>query len=224
MSKKYSLAALALALLVGLGLYCLRSTEQQLSVTALVAPAEAQSKDATATVEVPELTVGKPEAKVTLMEYASLTCSHCARFHADVFKPLKANYIDTGKVRFIMREVYFDRNGLWASMVARCAGPDRYFGLVSLLFETQAEWAQKVKPMVVTDLLKKKGRLAGMTDTQINACMADSAMAKAMVAAYLKNTTADDVQSTPTIFVNGKKYTNMTYDDLKVIIDAELVK
>jgi len=123
-----------------------------------------------------------------------------------------------------MREVYFDRNGLWASMMARCAGPDRYFGLSALLFESQKEWAHLEDPLAVTDLLKKKGRLAGMNDAQIDSCMADNDMAKVMVEAYRTNSETDGVQSTPTIFVNGKKYGNMAYDELKIILETELAK
>ncbi len=86
---------------------------------------------------VPELVLGNPDAKVIVTEYASYTCPHCATFHAAVFKHLKADYIDTGKVKFVYREVYFDRYGLWASIIARCGGEMKYFGISEMLFDQQ---------------------------------------------------------------------------------------
>ena len=86
--------------------------------------------------EVPDFGIGEADAPVTIVEYASFTCPHCAHFHDDVFKKLKADYIDTGKVQFVYREVYFDRYGLWAAMMARCGGEMRYFGITDMLFDT----------------------------------------------------------------------------------------
>ena len=83
---------------------------------------------------VPELVLGNPDAKVTVTEYASYTCPHCATFHRDVFKPLLRDYIEPGRIRFVYREVFFDRFGLWAAMVARCGGEERYFGIADLLY------------------------------------------------------------------------------------------
>ena len=173
---------------------------------------------------VPDMVLGSPDAKVTLTEYASYTCPHCANFHEQVFKPLKAEYIDTGKVRFTLREVYFDRYGLWAAMMARCGGEMRYYGIVDILFETQTEWAASQDPNAVVANLRKIGRTAGMDDATIDACMKDGAMAEAMVAHYEKNFAADGVEGTPTIFINGVKHSNMGYDDLKALVDAELAK
>jgi hypothetical protein len=93
------------------------------------AAAFAQDEEAADTSRVLEMSLGNPDAPVTVIEYASFTCPHCRTFHDGPFKELKANYIDTGKIHFIYREVYFDRFGLWAGMLARCAGPERYFGI-----------------------------------------------------------------------------------------------
>ena len=90
--------------------------------------------------------IGSDDAPVKVIEYASLTCPHCARFHTDVFGQIKANYIETGKVQFEMRDVYFDRYGLWAAMIARCGGPERYFGITDILFKKQAEWSKLTDP------------------------------------------------------------------------------
>lgn len=185
------------------------------------APAPAESTPAP---EVTELVLGNPDAKVTLTEYASYTCPHCANFHSDVFKPLKADYIDTGKVKFVYREVYFDRYGLWAAMMARCGGEMRYFGINGLLFEKQRDWAASDDPNVVINNLKTIGRSAGMTDDQLDACFKDQAMAEAMVTKFQENMEADGVEGTPTLFINGTKYSNMSYADLKALLDAELAK
>ena len=84
-----------------------------------------------------EMVRGKKNAPVTIIEYASFTCPHCATFHRDIFPKLEKEYIQTGKVRFVYREVYFDAPGLWAALVARCGGEDRYFGIIKLLYEKQ---------------------------------------------------------------------------------------
>lgn len=173
---------------------------------------------------IPEMAMGSPDAKVTVIEYASFTCPHCQNFHATVFDKFKANYIDTGKVRFIYREVYFDRFGLWAAMLARCGGEMRYFGIADILYDTQSEWLASGEPVKIAENLRKIGRTAGMTDETVNACLNDAETAKALVAVYQKNATADDVTGTPTLFVNGAKYSNMDYEAFAKILDAELAK
>lgn len=183
-----------------------------------------ETTTAAAAPEIKDFSLGSPDAKVKIVEYASFTCPHCAAFHADVFKQLKADYIDTGKVEFTYREVYFDRYGLWAAMVARCGGDMRYFGISDILFETQSDWAGSQDPNVVVENLKKIGRTAGMDDATLDACMKDGAMAEALVARFETNMKADGVEGTPTLFINGVKHSNMGYDELKAIIDAELAK
>lgn len=186
--------------------------------------ARAQTEAATAPIEIVDFGLGPKDAKVTLIEYASFTCPHCATFHANNFKPLKAEYIDTGKLRFEYREVYFDRYGLWAAMIARCGGEMRYFGIADMIFEQQREWSASDSPATVVENLKKIGRTAGMDDAAMDACLNDKANAEAMIAHYEKNFAADGIEGTPTLMINGTKYSNMAYADLKAIIDAELAK
>lgn len=186
--------------------------------------ATAQETAPQAATEIKDFSIGNPDAKVKITEYASFTCPHCARFHDEVFKPLKADYIDTGKVHFTYREVYFDRYGLWAAMVARCGGDMRYFGISDILFETQQEWPASDDPNVVVENLKKIGRTAGMDDATLDACMKDGTMAEALVKRFEENMKADQVEGTPTLFINGVKHSNMTYDELKSIIEEELAK
>jgi protein-disulfide isomerase len=169
-----------------------------------------------------EMSMGNPDAPVTVIEYASFTCPHCRAFHQGPFKELKANYIDTGKINFIYREVYFDRFGLWAGMLARCAGPDRYFGMAEMLYETQQEWIGNGDPATIAENLRRMGRTAGMTDDEVNACLQDGDMARALVAVYQQNAEADAVDSTPTFLINGEKYSNMSYEDFSAILDEKL--
>jgi protein-disulfide isomerase len=190
---------------------------------ALPALAEETATPAAAPV-IEDFSLGSPDAKVKIVEYASFTCPHCADFHAESFAKLKAEYIDTGKVHFTLREVYFDRYGLWAAMVARCGGDMKYFFIQDILFHTQKEWAGSDDATVVVDNLKKIARTAGMEDAVVDACLKDSEAAKAMVARFEANMAADGVEGTPAIFINGSKHSNMPYADLKALIDTELAK
>lgn len=191
------------------------------AATAAMTPALAQ--EAKISGEGPgDFSLGSPDAPVKIVEYASYTCPHCASFHSNVFKSLKAEYIDTGKVHFTLREVYFDRYGLWAAMVARCGGEMRYFGIHDMLFDQQAEWAAQQDPAAVVQSLRTIGKTAGLDDAALDTCLNDQAQAEAMIAQFEKNMAADGVQGTPTIFVNGEKHSNMAWADLKAIIDAEL--
>lgn len=196
--------------------------------TAAPAPSETATSAApaaeAAALTVPELVLGNPDAKVTIKEYASYTCPHCATFHADVFKQLKADYIDTGKVKFVFREVYFDRYGLWASVIARCGGEMRYFGINSILFEKQREWAASEDPAVVVENLKTIGRSAGLSNEALDTCLKDEKFVEAMVAKFQTTMAEDGVEATPTLFLNDTKHSNMSYADLKALIDAELAK
>lgn len=171
---------------------------------------------------VEEMALGPEDAKVTVVEYASFTCPHCASFHANVFPQIKANYIDTGKIRFVHREVYFDRFGLWAAMVARCAGPERYYGIAGLIYEKQREWTAGGDPAAIAANLRTLGKTAGLAEQQLEACMADGAKAEALVAAYQENAERDNIDSTPSFIIDGQKYSNMSYDDFAAVLDEKL--
>lgn len=183
--------------------------------------ANAQSTDID-TSSVVEMTLGSDDAPVTVVEYASYTCPHCATFHNGQFKQLKAEYVDTGKVRFVYRDVYFDRFGLWAAMVARCE-PSKFFGVTDLLYQQQSEWiAGGSDPALIAENLRRIGRLAGLENDQLEACLADNENAQTLVAWYQANAEADDVSSTPTLIIDGDKHGNMAYPALKAILDEKL--
>lgn len=173
---------------------------------------------------VKEMVLGNEDAPVTVIEYASFTCPHCARFHETVFTQLKTNYIDTGKIRFILRDVYFDRFGLWAALIARCDGGNRFFGLANMIFAEQRQWLAGDDPAVTVDNLRKLGRLAGMEDATMDACLQDEAMAQNLVAAFQENATKDEINATPTFIIDGKKYSNMSYEDFVKTLDDLLPK
>jgi protein-disulfide isomerase len=162
---------------------------------------------------------GAADAPVTVIEYASLTCPHCASFHTDVYPELKANYIDTGKIRFVMREVYFDRLGLWGGIVARCDGGARYWGFIDHLMRTQSEWTQAEDVMAG---FKKIGRIGGLTDEAVEACLNDQAGAKALVEQYQEYRKDPRLTGTPTLIVGDEKVENPSYDRLAAAIDALL--
>lgn len=174
------------------------------------------------TAGVAEMSLGDPNAPVTLVEYAMFTCPHCAVFAQEVLPKIKENYIDTGKVRLVFREVYFNKPALWAAMIARCAPEDRYFGIVDALFARQQDWAGQSSEQAMLEKLYGIGRQAGLTNAEMDACMQDRAKAEALVAEYQKNAAADGVDSTPSFLINGKKEGNMPYEEFAAKLDAAL--
>jgi protein-disulfide isomerase len=169
-----------------------------------------------------EMVLGAEDAPVTMIEYASYTCPHCANFHNGAFKQLKEEYIDTGKMKLIYREVYFDRYGLWASMIARCGGPEKFFGISDLIYKGQADWTRAGGASEIIDALRKIGGLAGLEKDTLEACLQDGAKAQTLAAWYQENATADGIQSTPSFILNGTKVENQSYEKFKALIDAEL--
>ncbi|MEQ6203152.1 DsbA family protein [Sulfitobacter sp. HNIBRBA2951] len=169
-----------------------------------------------------DMVTGNAESAVEIIEYASFTCPHCATFHNTAFKQLKADYIDTGKIKFVYREVYFDRFGLWASLVARCGGADKFFGIADLLYKEQALWTRAGEPAAIVEELRKIGRVAGLDNDALEACLQNGDQAQALVAWYQQNAEEDGIDSTPSFVINGKKYSNMSYADMKQVIDDAL--
>ncbi len=218
---KKILSTIAALGIVAAGGWWLAQGGQTAQSFAPVGAAQAQGAEVDPAV-IADMSMGNPDASVTVIEYASFTCPHCASFHASVMPQLKAEYVDTGKINFIHREVYFDRYGLWAGMLARCGGEERYFGLADLLYERQSDWAGSNDPAVVADNLRRLGRTAGLSNEQVNACLENADVAQALVEVYQANATADDITSTPSFVINGQKYSNMSFADMAEIIDGKL--
>lgn len=151
-----------------------------------------------------EMVMGADSAPVTIIEYASMTCSHCAHFQEASFPELKKKYIDTGKVKYILREFPLDPLAAAGFMLARCAGKDdksKYFALVDTLFDQQKNWVVQ-KPL---DPLKAIAKQAGLTDQQFEECLANQQILDGIEAVRQRASEKFGVNSTPTFFVNGKK-------------------
>ena len=146
--------------------------------------------------------LGEAKAPITLIEYASFTCPHCAHFHTQVLPELKKKWIDTGKVKLIYRDFPLDQVAAKAAQIAECAGNDRYFGVIDLIFRGQPQWAASQDP--ITDLAKPL-RIAGLGENEIKACLANEAKAYVVVADYRGGETLG-VNSTASLFINGTLY------------------
>jgi protein-disulfide isomerase len=169
-----------------------------------------------------DVVLGDEDAPVTVIEYASFTCPHCAAFHNDTWPQFKAAYVDTGKVKFILREIYFDRFGLWASMTARCGGADAFYPMADQFLKKQSVWARAAEDQIGAEI-QKIGRLNGLSNSQLDACLTDQDYAKALVEAFQKTSTADDVKSTPTFIINGEKHAgNLPFAEFSALVDAHL--
>ena len=173
---------------------------------------------------VAEMVQGDEDAPIEMIEYASFTCPHCATFHADVYPKLKINYIDKGLVKFIYREVYFDKYGMWASMIARCAGPGKFFGMTDQIYRKQSVWARAESDVAIVTELRKIGLLAGLDETQLGECLQDGVKLRALVEWYSENAKRDEIKSTPTLVINGEKHSNQSYEKLTEILDEILEK
>ena len=171
-----------------------------------------------------EMIQGDGNAPIEMVEYASFTCPHCAKFHEEVYPKLKVNYIDKGLVKFVYREVYFDKYGMWASMIARCAGPDRFFGMTDQIYRKQSDWARAESDIAIVTKLRKIGLLAGLNELQLNSCLQDGVKLRTLVEWYSENAKSDEIKSTPTLVINGEKYSNQSYEKLTEILDEILDK
>ena len=170
-----------------------------------------------------EMVKGNDIAPVVFVEYASLTCPACAAFHSNVYPQLNKEYIETGRVKFIHREIYFDKAGLWAALTARCTNVvNRYFGMLELLYSEQSTWSRYDASDKIVDALLKISAKSGIKKESAISCLEDQEKAIDLVSQYQIYVDKDTIESTPTFIINGKKYTNRSYDELKKIIDKEL--
>jgi len=167
----------------------------------------------------PEKVLGKDDAPVTIVEYASMTCPHCAHFHATTLPEIKTKYIDTGKARLIYREFPFDPRAEAGFMLARCSN-DRYFPMVDVLFKQQDNWARAEDARAA---LLQISRLAGFSQESFEACLTDQKLLDDIRAVRTRGDKEFGVDSTPTFFVNGQKYAgSLTVDEMSAIIDSML--
>ena len=155
-------------------------------------------------VSLPDMALGPKDAPVTIIEYASMTCPHCAAFNEQVFPKIKSEYIDTGKVRYIFREFPLDIKAAAGSMLSRCIAKDdapKYFAVIDMLFRQQNDWVVKN----TTETLTRIGKQAGLTQQQVEACLKDQALLDKIAADQKYASDVLKVDSTPTFFINGEK-------------------
>jgi protein-disulfide isomerase len=170
----------------------------------LTAPALAQSLDVAefhAEPRIGDKAIGPADAKVTIVEYASATCPHCAKFHTTVFPEIKKEFVETGKVRYIAREFPLDDLALAAFMVARCVPDDKYFGMLDLIYEQQQTWATQN----AREELLKMAKLAGLSEAQFEECLKNEDLAKGILEIRKDGSEKYGVDATPTLYLNGQK-------------------
>lgn len=168
-----------------------------------------------------DMVLGEEGAPVTIFEYASLTCGHCAQFHLATLPALKTGYIEPGKVKLVFREFPLDGLALRASMLARCAGEKRYFPMLSMLYSQLPQWAGAEDPMVA---LARLAKYAGISQEEFDACMADEDLLAAILERRLKAEREFGIESTPTFIIDGKKYVGaLPFEQFQEILDPLLV-
>lgn len=160
--------------------------------------------------------IGDPAAPITIIEYASLTCPHCANFHADTLPKLEKEWIETGKAKLIYRDYPLDRYAASASMIARCAPSDKYFTFVNAFFAQQKTWSRAEDPVKV---LTQLAGLGGMSKDDVDACLANEALQDGILQMRLEGQMEYDISSTPSFVIDGKKVANLPYEDLSELLE-----
>ncbi|MEM7523018.1 MAG: DsbA family protein [Pseudomonadota bacterium] len=184
------------------------------AVTGVATPLRAQEDELAAKgYALGDIIKGDPDAPVTIIEYASLTCPHCASFHLNSYPQIEADYIETGKAKLILREIYFDKFGLWSAAIARCGGEAAYYPILDMFLSRQRQWYsnhvgaynQTKNDRPIIDEMKKIGRLAGLSNERMDSCLGDQDYFERLVEDFRTTSTEDGVRSTPTFFINGEQ-------------------
>lgn len=168
----------------------------------------------------PDMVMGDPNAPVTIIEYASMTCGHCAHFHENTLPALKERYIDTGKAKLILREFPFDPRATAAFMLARCAPQDKFYPMVGVLFQQQSNWARAED---ARGALLQISKLAGFTQESFEECLKNQELLDKVRQVYQKAAKDYGVDSTPTFFINGEKVSGaLPIEQMAPYIDKHL--
>lgn len=169
-----------------------------------------------------ERALGDEAAPVTIVEYSSLGCPHCAAFHRETLPQIKEAYIDTGKVRLVYRDYPLGGVAMAAALIARCVEPSRYFGFINMLYRDQATWAMSTKPL---DDLKQLSRFAGLSEADFNACLENRELLQGIQERASQAQKEAGIESTPTFFVNDRKIVGAQgFETFKAAIDEALEK
>jgi protein-disulfide isomerase len=221
MKKSWALALAALAVIVIIAGVAWWET-RPVPVSAAALPGT-QSAGVATPAAADDHVLGDPNAPITIVEYASLTCPHCAAFDREVLPKLKQAWIDTGKAKLIYRDFPLDKSALMASMVAACAPPDRYFSFLDVLFSQQGQWAQGGTDPAPA--LTRIAKLGGMSEAQVQSCLANETVQSKILAGQLAAQKELGVNSTPTFFINGRKLVGApTYDKFEEQLQAAAPK
>lgn len=204
----------------------MRQLVQAVAVALLVAAAFGASvagpRFAAAGELLPETTLGDPQAPVTIIEYSSLTCPHCAAFHRETFPRINETYINSGKVRLIYRDFPLDRLALAAAVIAHCVDPARHFGFVEMLYRDQDAWAHSRDPLAE---LKIRAQLAGVSEPAFNACLENKPLIAAIQERAQEGQQQYGIDSTPSFIVSGNKIAGEhSFEAFSEAIDAALGK
>jgi len=218
-------AIVVLAVAAGaVGYYAWQGQDDELATAASEQAAESDA----ATAELmqpgplPENVLGSADAPVTIVEYSSMTCPHCAHFHAEILPTLKAKYVDTGKAKYIIREFPLDNLAAAAAMLARCTDRDRYFPFVDVLYKTQPQWA--TNDPNAADKLFDVAKQAGFTRESFDKCLSDQTLLDNIMAVRERGADTFKVSSTPTFFVNGKLLKGaQSIEDFEKLMPADVV-
>jgi len=149
----------------------------------------------------PERVMGKPDAPITIVEYSSLTCPHCAAFHANTLPQLKKDFIDTGKVKLVYRDFPLDRLALGAALVARCVPEGSFFPMLDMLYKNQETWAKSANPL---EAIQGYGRLAGLSTEALEACFKNQPLVDAIQDVRQAANETYAISSTPSLVIDGK--------------------
>jgi protein-disulfide isomerase len=191
-----------------------------LAVPVMAETADVPVGDLMAESPLPDVVIGDNNAPVTMIEYASMTCPHCARFQTETFPALKAKYIDSGKVKYILREFPLDPLATAGFMLMRCAGADKREALADLLFAQQKQWAYAAKPVEGLASLVKQ---AGISQSAFEACLSDKKLYGDVNATRERASDKFHVDATPTFFINGSRHGGeVNIEELSKIIDPML--
>ena len=167
-----------------------------------------------------EKKIGTEEANIEIIEFASLTCGHCAKFHNEVFPKIKKEFIDTGKVSFIYQDFPLDKFALKASVIARCSGEKKFFSFLKVLYSKQKDWTRTEDPF---RSLLKIAKLGGLKNEEIKVCVGNKSIEDGILKQRLNASKKFDIKATPTLYINGEKYEgDLTFEALKLKINTLL--
>jgi protein-disulfide isomerase len=228
MSKIWLTLLLALLIVSGGGAWWYTLSRPVPAPTAIATPATPAAAPTAASADAAPLAMvtltgedrllGNQDAPITIVEYASLTCPHCAAFEKETLPEIKKQWIDTGKAKLVFRDFPLDGSAIKASLLARCAPPERFYGFIDVLFSSQESWAREADP---TASLARIAKLGGMDDTQFSACMANDTLQNKILASRLQGEKELGVGSTPTFFINGRKLVGAEpYDKFDELLKA----